>query len=42
MPISGSFFDEEKSYLGMEVTVQTARIDKPAKARPSPENRKES
>ena len=30
MPISGSFFDKEKSYLGMEVSVQTGRIDKDA------------
>jgi transglutaminase-like putative cysteine protease len=28
MPISGSFFDKEKSYLGMKVTVQTERTDK--------------
>jgi transglutaminase-like putative cysteine protease len=29
MPISGSFFDEAKSYLGMDVIVQTQRIDRP-------------
>jgi transglutaminase-like putative cysteine protease len=27
MPISGSFFDKEKSYLGMEVSVQIGRIN---------------
>lgn len=27
MPISGTFFDKEKSYLGMTVTVQTERVE---------------
>ena len=27
MPITGSFFDEQKSYLGMNVTVRTERYD---------------
>src|SRR5205814_4438803 len=26
MPISGTFFDDQNSYLGMEVTVQTERL----------------
>jgi len=26
MPVSGTFFDEDKSYLGMKATVQTARF----------------
>jgi transglutaminase-like putative cysteine protease len=26
MPVSGTFFDEHKSYLGMKVAVQTARF----------------
>ena len=27
MPVSGTFFDEHDSYLGMEVAVQTARFE---------------
>lgn len=34
MPISGSFYDKEKSYVGMKVTVQTERIHKPAHGQP--------
>jgi hypothetical protein len=26
MPVSGTFFGEDSSYLGMQVTVQTARF----------------
>ena len=27
MPVSGTFFDEHNSYVGMTVTVQTQRLD---------------
>ncbi len=37
MPISGSFFDEAKSYLGMRVAVHIQRIERPDTPRPNPE-----